>query len=94
MGEILEFNPTPPPAKDIVLVDHIDVAFCIWAINMYGIPNDEEMREGYGLVGPEDLPTLQLDFVIECLEIARDSDELSDKGKSIISRLLANSRSE
>ena len=61
---------------------------------MYGIPNDEEMREGYGLVGPEDLPTLQLDFVIECLEIARDSDELSDKGKSIISRLLANSRSE
>ena len=94
MGEILEFNPKPPPARDIVLVDHIDVAFCIWAINMYGIPNDEEMREGYGLVGPEDLPTLQLDFVIECLEIARDSDELSDKGKSIISRLLANSRSE
>jgi hypothetical protein len=94
MGEILEFNPKPPPARDIVLVDHIDVAFCIWAVNMYGIPNDEEMREGYGLVGPEDLPTLQLDFVIECLEIARDSDELSDKGKSIISRLLANSRSE
>jgi hypothetical protein len=94
MGEILEFNPKPPPARDIVLVDHIDVAFCIWAVNMYGIPNDEEMREGYGLVGPEDLPTLQLDFVIECLETARDSDELSDKGKSIISRLLANSRSE
>ena len=94
MGEILEYNPKPPPDRDRVLVDHIDVAFCIWAINMYGIPNDEEMREGYGLVGPEDLPTLQLDFVIECLEIARDSDELSDKGKSIISRLLANSRSE
>ena len=94
MGEILEYNPKPPPDRDRVLVDHIDVAFCIWAVNMYGIPNDEEMREGYGLVGPEDLPTLQLDFVIECLEIARDSDELSDKGKSIISRLLANSRSE
>jgi hypothetical protein len=93
MGDIIEFSQKPPPPKDIVLVDHIDVAFCIWAINMYGIPNDEEMREGYGLVGPEDLSSLQIDFVIECLEVAIDSDELTDKGKLIISRLLANSRS-
>jgi len=94
MGDILQFSPKPPSPRNITLVDHIDVAFCLWAINMYGIPNDEEMREDYGLVGPEDLSSLHLDFVIECLEVAQDSDELTDKGKSIISTLLANSRSE
>ena len=94
MGDILQFIPKPSSPRNITLVDHIDVAFCLWAINMYGIPNDEEMREDYGLVGPEDLSSLHLDFVIECLEVAQDSDELTDKGKSIISTLLANSRSE
>jgi len=94
MADILKFSPKPQPPKKIMLVDHIDVAFCIWAINMYGIPNDEEMREGYGLVGPEDLSSLRLDFVIECLQVARGSDELSGKGKAIITRLLVNSRSE
>ena len=76
--------------KSKVLVDNIDVAFCLLAINMYGIPNDADVREGYGLVGPEDLPTLNAVFVRECLEEALSSEELSDKGKAIIVRLLAN----
>ena len=94
MADILQFVPKPKTPRQLTLVDHIDVAFCVWAINMYGIPNNEELREGYGLIGPEDLPTLQLAFVVECLELARDSDELSDKGKQIITRLIVNSQSE
>ena len=88
MADILKF-PDPKP-EEIMLVDNIDVAFCLLAINMYGIPNDEDVREGYGLVGPEDLPTLSAEFVRECLEEAKSSEELSDKGKAIIVRLLAN----
>ena len=90
MAEILNF-PGPKP-REVVLVDNIDVAFCLLAINMYGIPNDEDIREGYGLVGPEDLPTLNAEFVRECLEEAKSSEELSDKGKAIIVRLLSNNQ--
>ena len=90
MADILQFVPKPKPPRQLTLVDHIDVAFCVWAINMYGIPNDEELREGYGLVGPEDLPTLQLDFVMDCLSDALQSKELSPDRKAIIVRLLAN----
>ena len=88
MADILNFP--GPKTKEVVLVDNIDVAFCLLAINMYGIPNDEDVREGYGLVGPEDLPTLNAEFVRECLKEAKSSEELSDKGKAIIVRLLAN----
>ena len=49
MADILQFVPKPKTPRQLTLVDHIDVAFCVWAINMYGIPNDEELREGYGL---------------------------------------------
>jgi len=90
MADILLFTPKPKEPKDIVLIDHVDVAFCLLAVNLYGLPNDEEVREGYGLVGPEDLATLNPEFVRECLEEAKLSDELSDKGKAIIARLLAN----
>ena len=94
MADILKFPSKPKPQKEMVLVDHIDVAFCVWAVNMYGLPNDEELREGYGLVGPEDLPTLQLPFIVECLKEALSSKELSKDGKAIIIRLLTNSQSE
>ncbi len=90
MADILQFVPKPKTQRQLTLVDHIDVAFCVWAINMYGIPNDEELREGYGLVGPEDLPTLQLDFVMDCLSDALQAKELSPDVKAIIVRLLAN----
>ncbi len=90
MADILQFVPKPKTPRQLTLVDHIDVAFCVWAINMYGIPNDEELREGYGLVGPEDLPTLSLDFVMDCLSDALQAKELSPDGKAIIVRLLAN----
>ena len=90
MADILKFTPKPKQPRELLLVDHIDVAFCVWAVNMYGVPNDEDIREGYGLVGPEDLPTLSLEFVLECLQDALQAKELSPDGKAIIVRLLAN----
>ena len=92
MADIIQFTPKPKVPKSLTLVDNIDVAFCVWAINMYGVPNDEEIREGYGLVGPEDLTTLSVDFVLECLQQAFESKELSVEGKAIIARLVANSK--
>ena len=89
MADIIKF-PTKEKKKELILVDHIDVAFCVWAVNRYGGPNDEDIREGYGLVGPEDLPTLSLEFVLECLQDALQAKELSPDGKAIIVRLLAN----
>jgi len=91
MADIIKF-PTIEKKKELILVDHIDVAFCIWAINMYGVPNDADLLEGYGFVGPEDLPTLDSEFVIDCLKMAIDAKELSGHGKAIIGRLLVNSK--
>ena len=48
------------------------------------------MEEGYGLVGPMDLPTFKKGFVLDCLEEARHSNLLSEDGKAILTRLLAN----
>ena len=91
MADIIKF-PTIEKKKELILVDHIDVAFCVWAINMYGVPNDADLLEGYGFIGPEDLPSLGVEFVIDCLKQAIDSRELSGHGKAIIARLLVNSK--
>ena len=92
MADILQFVPKPKTPRQLVLVDHIDVAFCVWAINMYGVPNDADLLEGYGFIGPEDLPSLGVEFVIDCLKQAINSQELSGHGKAIIARLLVNSK--
>lgn len=92
MADIIKF-PSPPEKKaELVLVDHIDVAFSIWAVNMYGVPNDADLLEGYGFIGPEDLSTLEVQFIKDCLKQALKSEELSARGKSIIARLLSNSQ--
>ena len=91
MADIIKF-PTIEKKSELILVDHIDVAFCIWAVNMYVVSNDDDLLEGYGFVGPEDLPTLDSEFVIDCLKMAIDSRELSGHGKAIIARLLVNSK--
>lgn len=91
MADIIKF-PTQENKKELILVDNIDVAFCIWAINMYGVPNNADLLEGYGFVGPEDLSTLDTELVIDCLKMAIDAKELSGHGKAIIARLLVNSK--
>ena len=92
MADIIKF-PSPPEKKvELVLLDHVDVAFCIWAINMYGVPNNADLLEGYGFIGPEDLSTMEVQLVIDCLKEALKAKELTAHGKSIIARLLVNSK--
>jgi hypothetical protein len=86
MADIIKFKrkPTPPKKKVLVLVDNIDLAFVLFAVNVFG------MEEGYGLIGPLDLPSFKIDFVLDCLEEAKTSNLLTADGKAIISRLIAN----
>jgi hypothetical protein len=91
VADIIKF-PTIEKKPVLNMVDHIDVAFCIWAVNMYGVPNNAELLEGYGFIGPEDVSTLEVEFVLTCLKEALISPELTARGKSIIARLLVNSK--
>ena len=86
-NNVIKFTPKPrpePKGNDMILVDNIDIAFVLFAVNVFG------MEEGYGLVGPMDLPTFKKGFVLDCLEEARHSNLLSEDGKAILTRLLAN----
>ena len=87
MGDILEFTPKVPEDDRMMLVDNVDIAFCLWAVNMFGVQHRPDHTE---LIGPEDLSTLRNDFIRECLTQGTDSDLLTDEGKSIIARILAN----
>ena len=86
MGNILEFVPTPKVPTQLVLRDNIDIAFCLWAINMFGV---QHMEDGQlQTVGPKDLGSLRVEFVLDCLKMAQESELLSDKGKAFITKLL------
>jgi hypothetical protein len=86
MGNILEFVPTPKVPTQLVLQDNIDIAFCLWAINMFGV---QHMEDGQlQTVGPKDLGSLRVEFVLDCLKMAQESELLSDKGKAFITKLL------
>ena len=91
MGDILTFESKPIPKKEypVTLIDNIDVAYCLWAVNMFGVQFDPSNQ--LQVLGPEDLLTLRGEFVRECLDEALRSDMLTDKGKEFITRLLANS---
>ena len=86
MADIIKFKRPPPPPKKkvLVLVDNIDLAFVLFAVNVFG------MEEGYGLIGPTDLPSFDPKFILDCLEEAKISNLLTSNGKAIISRLLVN----
>ena len=62
-NNIINFTPKEKPTKkkDLILVDNIDIAFVLFAVNVFG------MEEGYGLIGPDDLPTFSKEFVLQCL---------------------------
>ena len=86
MGDILKFVPTHKVPTQLVLQDNIDIAFCLWAINMFGV---QHMEDGQlQTVGPKDLGSLRVEFVMDCLKMAQESELLSDKGKAFIIKLL------
>jgi len=86
MADIIKFTSkaTEPIKNTLVLIDNIDIAFVLFAVNVFG------MDEGYGLIGPSDLPSFKISFVLECLQEAHTSNLLSVDGKAIMGRLLAN----
>jgi hypothetical protein len=86
MGNILEFVPTPKVPAQLVLQDNIDIAFCLWAINMFGV---QHMEDGQlQTVGPKDLGSLRVEFVLDCLKMAHESELLSADGKAFVAKLL------
>ena len=93
MGDILEFTPKVPEDDRLTLVDNVDIAFCLWAVNMFGVQHRPDHTDAT-LIGPEDLSTLRNDFIRECLTQGTDSDLLTDEGKSIIARILANTTTQ
>jgi len=93
MGDVLEFTPKVSDDEQLTLVDNVDVAFCLWAVNMFGVQHRPDHTD-VTLIGPEDLSTLRNEFIRECLTQAKDSDLLTDEGKSFIARLLANTTTQ
>jgi len=74
----------------IQLVDNVDAAFALWACNMFGIQHtDPEMIE-HAILSIDDLYTMNPLFVRDCLEKSLFSTLLTDNGKKIIARMLAN----
>ena len=85
MGDVLEFAPKPKKEEcPLYLVDNIDIAFCLFAVNMYGVQHTAELQ----LIGPKDLSTLRVDFVRDCLIRATETDVLTEDGKAYIERIL------
>ena len=93
MGDVLEFTPKVSDDEQLTLVDNVDVAFCLWAVNMFGVQHRPDHTD-VTLIGPEDLSTLRNEFIRECLTQAKDSNLLTDEGKSFIARLLANTTTQ
>ena len=78
--------------RPIMLTDNIDVAFVLWAVNMFGIQQDDpEERDPLMIIDLDDIYTFKAEFTKECLNTAVKSDLLSKNGKKIIRKILANS---
>jgi len=74
----------------IQLVDNVDAAFALWACNMFGIQHNNPDDLEHIILSIDDLYTMQPSFVRECLQAALHSTFLTDSGKKIIARMLAN----
>ena len=78
----------------VLLLDNVDVAFALWACNMFGVQYIDIDDLEYNVLSVEDLYTFKPTFIRECLKQALQSQLLSDDGKKIIQRLLKNSRDD
>lgn len=87
-----DFTPKPTPCTPVELSDNIDVAFVLWAVNMFGIQQeDPEGDDPFEIISMEDIYMFKPEFVNECLMTAIKSEMLTDHGKKIIRRILATS---
>ena len=83
-----------PQEDPVLLLDNVDVAFALWACNMFGVQYIDIDDLEYNVLSVEDLYTFKPTFIRECLKQALQSQLLSDDGKKIIQRLLKNSRDD
>ena len=88
----VDFTPRTEQCQPVELVDNIDVAFVLWAVNMFGIQQDDpEGDDPFEIISMEDIYMFRPEFTIECLMAAIHSDMLTHHGKEIIHRILATS---
>ena len=81
------------PAEDpVVLLDNVDVAFALWACNMFGVQYIDIEELEFNVLSVEDLYTFKPTFIRGCLKEALNSQLLSSDGKKVIQRLLTNNR--
>jgi hypothetical protein len=80
------------PVEPVQLVDNVDAAFALWACNMFGIQHSNPDDLEHIILSIDDLYTMQPSFVRECLQASLHSTFLTDSGKKIIARMLANTK--
>ena len=62
------------PAEDpVVLLDNVDVAFALWACNMFGVQYIDIDELEYNVLSVEDLYTFKPTFIRGCLKEALNS---------------------
>lgn len=83
-----------PSDDPVLLLDNVDVAFALWACNMFGVQYIDIEDLEYNVLSVEDLYTFKPTFIRECLKQALQSQLLSSDGKKIIQRLLTNNRED
>ena len=81
-----------PSNEPVHLIDNVDVAFALWACNMFGVQYVDIEELEYNVLSVEDLYTFKPEFIRECLKQALQSQLLSKEGKKIVTRLLTNNR--
>ena len=81
-----------PTEDPVVLLDNVDVAFALWACNMFGGQYIDIDELEYNVLSVEDLYTFKPTFIRGCLKEALNSQLLSSDGKKVIQRLLTNNR--
>lgn len=81
-----------PTEDPVVLLDNVDVAFALWACNMFGVQYIDIDELEYNVLSVEDLYTFKPTFIRGCLKEALNSQLLSSDGKKVIQRLLTNNR--
>ena len=94
-NNIIKVDFKSKPSEDpVLLLDNVDVAFALWACNMFGVQYIDIDDLEYNVLSVEDLYTFKPTFIRECLKQALQSQLLSSDGKKIIQRLLTNNRED
>ena len=77
-NNIIKVDFKSKPSDDpVLLLDNVDVAFALWACNMFGVQYIDIDDLEYNVLSVEDLYTFKPTFIRECLKQALQSQLLS-----------------